>query len=55
MQKGLIKKGLQNCFISSDDIIVKLFLKKGWVCRNGRKGEKLFVCKKEVVEMAEKM
>ena len=23
--------------------------------RNGRKGEKLLVCKKEVVEMAEKM
>ena len=28
---------------------------KGWVCRNGRKGEKLLLCKKEVVEMAQKM
>ena len=33
----------------------KLFYKKGCVCRNGRKGEKLLVCKKEVVEMAEKI
>ena len=31
----------------------KLFYKRD-VCRNGRKGEKLLVCKKEVVEMAEK-
>ena len=28
---------------------------KGWVCRNGRKGEKLLLCKKEVVEMAQMM
>ena len=31
-----------------------MFYKKGWVCRNG-KGEKLLLCKKEVVEMAEKI